>query len=218
MGGCGGGIDAAAKADIDRRAETLSRASDVFPGATSPAPKPLAVGQYVQYRVRSAKRENAFLTVKVVDELQGAWWLEFTSEGYRGKRILKLLVYVGDRSRRDLLDVRAARLVDEQATVRDILPEALDAAEPLARGLVALLAVPSQPDLPREVAVVPAGRFEGCARAKPEAPYGPFPLPAETWSHPLVPITALVRAVGDGKPTLLELVAWGDRGARGEVP
>src|SRR5262245_32767144 len=84
---CGPTIDPAARADVDRRGSLLPAEGQAFPAPTAPQPLPLAVGQWVQYKSTDDRGWPSFLTVKVVDELQGAYWIEYLNEGYTGRTV-----------------------------------------------------------------------------------------------------------------------------------
>jgi len=67
--------------------------------------------------------------------------------------------------------------------------------------------------LPQETATVPAGRFDGCFRARSEAQWGPYRSTADSWRHPAIPVSGLVRSQGLDHPFTMELVAFGMTGA-----
>ena len=63
------------------------------------------------------------------------------------------------------------------------------------------------------LAVVPAGRFDGCFRARTEGQWGPWKSVADSWRHPAVPVSGLVRSQGLDHPFTMDLVAFGMTGA-----
>ena len=76
------------------------------------------------------------------------------------------------------------------------------------RGAVSALVINWQ-GMPQESAAVPAGRFDGCVRARSEAQWGPWKSTADSWRHPAVPLSGLVRSQGIDHPFTMELVAFG---------
>ena len=79
---CGGGIDKAAKADIERRVAVMSPSGLFFPAPSVFVPRPLAIGQWTQHRLTNAKGELSFVTYKVVDRPSDAYWIEVADESY----------------------------------------------------------------------------------------------------------------------------------------
>ena len=80
------------------------------------------------------------------------------------------------------------------------------------RALAAL--VPSDwAGVPQETTSVPAGRFEGCYRGRTEAQWGTWRSLAESWRHPAVPLSGLVRSQGIDRHFTMSLIAFGTSGA-----
>src|SRR5688500_7871755 len=105
---CATGIDPVAKEDIDRRVTGLRAPAQALPQG-APLPMPLAVGQWTQHVMRDDRGRPSFLTMKLVGEDLGSYWLELLEETYSGRRITKLLIYFGDRSTPAALDIRAIK-------------------------------------------------------------------------------------------------------------
>ena len=61
---CSPSIDAAAKADVDHRVATLSPAGQNVDKPSNATPMPMAVGQWLTYKVLSDKGEPSFLTLQ----------------------------------------------------------------------------------------------------------------------------------------------------------
>jgi hypothetical protein len=216
--GCSAGIDPAAKADIDRRVALLPSPSQPFPAPGAALPLPLAVGQWVQYKVTDERGQPSFLTIKVVDELQSVFWIEYVSESYSGRAVTKMNLYAGDRSKLEVMDVRALRTMDAKGTVTETPPEGLAEVKTTFGNLLAMLVVAWQ-GLPQEEVRVPAGVFGQCFKGRSEAALGPTRAASLSWSHPAVPLTGLVRSRGVDRPTAMELVAFGEKGGgKSEIP
>src|SRR3989442_199400 len=107
--GCAMGFDSAAKEDIDRRVAHLPSPAQTFPAPPAPAPMPMAVGQWTQHQLIDDQGHPSFLTMKVVGEDLGAYWLELLEETYSGRRVTKMLLYIGDRTTATAMDIRALR-------------------------------------------------------------------------------------------------------------
>jgi hypothetical protein len=214
-GGCGPSLDPAAKADIDQRSARIPKPSQTFPAPAEARALPLAAGQWTQYRAADDKGRPSFLTYKLIDEELGSWWLEIVNESYFGRTVTRLLVYLGDRQSLDVLDIKAMKLRDKDGNVTDAPPETLAMAKSLWGGLLSPLVI-HWDGAAQEDVTAPAGSFAGAYKAHTPADWGPFKSESDAWSHPAVPLTGLVRSQGKDKPTRLELVAFGEKGARSE--
>jgi len=218
LSGCGPSIDPAAKADIDRRISLLQPSANAVP-APAPgtfAPMPFVAGQWSQYKMVDDKGEPSFLTYKVLGEEGGATWIESVMETYHGKTISKMLVFFGSRMDPNQLEIRAAKTKDPKGNVNEIPPNMMPMLQSLYRGAVSSLVLNWQ-GLPQEAATAPAGRFDGCFHARTDAQWGPWRSVADSWSHPGVPISGLVRSKGVDKPFSMELVSFGASGAVSEM-
>ena len=215
---CGPSIDPAAKADIDRRVSVLQAGAIVVP-APAPgvfAPMPLAVGQWTQYKMTGDKNEPSFVTYKIVGQDGDAIWLEVVHESYQGKTIQKMLVAFGSRMDPSQVQIRAVTTKDTKGTVTVMPPPVIQMMQGTYRSAVAMLVINWQ-GLPQEAATVPAGRFEGCFKTRTDAQWGPFRSVADSWSHPVVPLSAAVRSQGVDRPFTMELTAFGTSGAVSEM-
>lgn len=214
---CGPSIDAAAKADIDRRVSALAVSGQVFPAPTVFAPKPLVAGQWTQHKLTNDKGEISLVTYKIVGEEAGAYWVEVANESYYGKTVTKLLLVVGDRMNPNTMEIRAVKSKDKKGKVTELQGPAVQMMRSLWQGTVSTLAVAWQ-GLPQESVTVVAGHFAGCLKARTDASWGPWQAASMTWMHPAVPINSLVKSEGIDKPTTMELVGFGDAGATSEIP
>ena len=214
---CATGLDPAAKEDIDRRVNALSPPSQTFPAPASPTPLPLAVGQWTQHELIDGQGHPSFLTMKLVGEDLGSYWLELVEETYSGRRITKMLVYFGDRSTPAALDIRAIETRLGTGPVKEGTPDELRSSRTDWAGILSMLAVSWQ-GLPQEDARAPAGVFAGCYKRETEERWGPLLAKSTTWSHPAVPLSGLVRSqASEGRGSLL-LISFGEKGALTELP
>lgn len=215
---CGPSIDPAAKADIDRRVAMLQ------PGATatpSPAPgmfapMPFAVGQWTQYKMTDDKGQPSFLTQKIVGQDGDAVWLESVNEGYSGRMITKMLVAFGSRTDPNQVQIRAVKMKDAKGNLNEIPEPMISLLQSTYRGAVSSLLISWQ-GLPQEATTVPAGRFDGCFKARTDAQWGAWRSVADSWAHPAVPLSGTVRSQGVDKPFTMELTAFGTSGATSEL-
>jgi hypothetical protein len=217
LSACGPSIDPAAKADIDRRVSVLQAGSNGVP-APAPgmfAPMPLAVGQWTQYKMTNDKNEPSFLTYKVVGQDGDAVWLEIVHDTYYGRTMQKMLVAFGNRMDPAQVQIRAVSMKDAKGRVNEMPPPVVQMMQSTYRGVISTMIINWQ-GLPQESATVPAGRFDGCYKARTDAQWGPFRSVADSWSHPTVPLSGAVRSQGVDHPFTMELTAFGSSGAVSE--
>src|SRR6185312_15676031 len=124
----------------------------------------------------------------------------------------KMLVAFGSRSDPNQIDVRAVVTLDRRGHVRPVPPSMIPTMQVRFRGIVAALATDWQGG-PQETTSVPAGRFEGCYHGRTEAQWGAWKSLADSWRHPAVPLSGLVRSQGLDRPFTMNLVAFGTSGA-----
>ena len=215
---CGPSIDPAAKADIDRRVAMLQPGSAAMPPPAPGmfAPMPFAVGQWTQYKMTDDKGQPSFLTQKIVGQDGDAVWLESVNEGYTGRMITKMLVAFGSRMDPNQVEIRAVKMKDTSGNVNEIPPPVISMMQSTYRGAVSSLLISWQ-GLPQEATAVPAGRFDGCFKARTDAQWGPWRSVADSWAHPAVPLSGTVRSQGVDKPFTMELTAFGTSGATSEL-
>jgi hypothetical protein len=214
---CGPSIDAAAKADIDRRVAAFVPSGLGFPAPAGLAPKPLVVGQWTQHRLTSEKGEPSLITYKIVGEDSGAYWVEVANENYFGKTVTKILLAVGDRSNPNTMEIRAVKMKDKNGKVSEFQGPVLQLMQSTWQGSVNMLAVSWQ-GLSQETMNVVAGTFAGCFKARTDASWGAWHAASTAWMHPVVPISSLVKSVGIDRPSSMDLVGFGETGATSEIP
>jgi hypothetical protein len=217
-GGCATSTyDPAVQKDIDRRVAALPTPAQTFPPPAAPSPPPLAVGSWTQHKLVDEQGHPSFLTMKVVGEEFGSYWLEIAQESYLGRTLTKMLVYFGDRSTPSAIDIRILRSKGPRGDVSEAHADELAEARTHWQGLLATLAAAWQ-GLRQEDTSVPAGTFTACfLREGGPAPLADAAGASRVWSHPMVPLTGVVRAQGLDRRTSMELVAFGEHGARSEM-
>jgi hypothetical protein len=215
LAACGPSIDPAAKADIDRRVAAMQSGGNAVGAPTGFEPMPLAAGQWSQYKMVDDKGQPSFLTYKVVGEEAGAFWMEIVHDTYSGKTIQKMLVSFGSRTDPSQIEIRALKTRDAKGRVNELPPAMMGLLQSTYKGIVSSLVIHWQ-GLPQESAAVPAGRFDGCYKARTDAQWGPWRSTADSWSHPAVPLSGAVRSQGVDHQFTMELVAFGTSGATSE--
>jgi hypothetical protein len=208
---CGPSIDAAAKADVDRRVATLNGGNQTVEKPSASAPMPMAVGQWLTYKVISDKGEPSFLTMKLVGQESGAFWYETLSETYYGKHATRMLVDFGDRRAPSSVTIKAAKLRDSKGRVTEYPENMIGFVNSILRGQLGPIVI-DWTGLPQEDVSVAAGRFAGCYKGRSEVSFAGFKSTSTAWGHPAVPLSGMVRSQGE-KGDSLELVGYGTNGA-----
>ncbi|HEY7371156.1 MAG TPA: hypothetical protein VIF57_03190 [Polyangia bacterium] len=217
LSACGPSIDPAAKADIDRQVAALQAATNTVPPPAPGmfAPMPFAVGQWTRYKMTNDKNQPSFITYKIVGQDGNAVWLEVVNETYTGRTMQKMLVAFGNRMDPNTVEIRAVSTKDAKGRVQEMPPPVISLMQSTYRGAVSMLIINWQ-GLPQESASVPAGKFDGCFKARTDAQWGPWRSVADSWSHPAVPLSGAVRSQGVDHPFTMELAAFGTSGAVSE--
>lgn len=212
LAACGPSIEPAAKADIDGRMAALQSAGGTIPAPPSFEPLPLVAGQWSQYKMIDDKGQPSFLTYKVLGEEGGAFWIETLHESYYGRTAQKMLLAFASRTDPTQIEIRAVVTLDKRGNINPMPPGMMPMLQSMFRGVVSALVI-NWAGMPQESAAVPAGRFDGCVRARSDAQWGPWKSTADSWHHPAVPLSGLVRSQGIDHPFTMELVAFGMSGA-----
>ncbi len=212
LAACGPSIDPAAKSDIDGRVAALQGNPGAMPPPTSFEPMPLVAGQWSQYKMTDDKGQPSFLTYKILGEEAGATWIEVLHETYFGATAQKMLIAFGSRVDPSQVEIRALITRDRNGRINEMPPALMPMLQSTYRGIVSSMVINWQ-GLPQEPAVVPAGRFEGCFHARTSAQWGAWKSTADSWSHPAVPLSGVVRSQGVDHPFTMDLVAFGTTGA-----
>jgi hypothetical protein len=216
LGACAGGIDSAARADLDKRLAQLPISEETFPPSEYFSQMAFVVGQWTQHRIVDDKGQPSLLTSKLVGQESDGYWIEIKMESYYGREVVKMFVAL--QSGRDPagMEIRSARRQTGDTPPVLLEGAALDEARKRYRGNLDLLAITFEAQ-EKDDAKVPAGRFIGCYTTQTPGPWGPWAAPAVVCSHPSVPLSGVVRAKPVGLPGAMELVAFGTSGAESEM-
>jgi hypothetical protein len=212
---CGPSIDAASKADIDKRVAALGAPKQSYPAPTGFQPMPFAAGQWIRIKLVDDKGQPSFITQKVLAQEADAFWLESVTQTYTGKTITKLLLAIPNRMDPSTVDIRAAMMKDHKGNVTNFDGPLLSLMKSSFQSVVSTMTVSWQ-GLPQEDVSVPGGSFTGCYKARTDAAWGPWHSATTSWGHSSVPLSGLVKSVGIDKPTTMELVDFGLTGAASE--
>ena len=150
----------------------LQSAAGLIPAPTSFEPLPLVAGQWSQYKMIDDKGQPGFLTYKVLGEEGGAFWIETLHESLLRANGAEDVARLRQPDRPTQIEIRGVVTLDRRGNVNPMPPTMLPMLQSMFRGAVSALVVNFQ-GLPQESAAVPAGRFDGCFRARSEAQWGP---------------------------------------------
>ena len=147
------------------------------------APMPFAVGQWTQYKMTDDKGQPSFLTQKIVGQEADAVWLEIGErELLRPDDDQKMLVAFGSRMDPNQVEIRAVKMKDTSGNVNEMPPPVISMMQSTYRGAVSSLLI-SWRACRRRSTAVPAGRFDGCFKARTDAQWGPWRSVADSWAH-----------------------------------
>jgi len=187
-----------------------------FPAPESPAPKPLAVGQWARLRVVRPAEPPSRVTFRVTGKEGDAFWVEVESNTARGTSVVGALV--GDEARKGLTRgaVRKVKLKRADGTSVDLSGPAIDPMYPLVEESLGAFGHPDVTEADRAEIKVPAGTFAGCYLRSVERAGLDAGTKTKVWTHPAVPVIAFARAEGmaGGKSFTMELMDMGEEGAK----
>jgi len=126
-----------------------------------------------------------------------------------------MLVAFGNRMDPNQVQIRAISTKDAKGRINEVPPALISMLQSTYRGAISMMVINWQ-GLAQESATVPAGRFDGCFKARTEAQFGTFKSTADSWSHPSVPLSGGVRSQGVDHQFTMEPVAFGTSGAVSE--
>jgi hypothetical protein len=207
-----GGINQTYKLEVDRRVAALHATPTSFPTQDG-SPQPLAVGQWVEYRLTGSNKRPGFVSYKVVGKQGEAFWVETALTTYTGKQETLMLIDFGDRSDPEKFKVHSVKMRSNDKPI-DIPPGTMQMMQAMWKPAMSAFVIDWSASAPRENARADAGEFEGCYKRRMDIGIGPYHQKTDAWLHPAVPINGIVRSASIGKnPSLTELVAFGTEGA-----
>lgn len=209
--GCGQ-INETYKVEVDRRVAALHSTQASY-SQEDGAPAPLAVGQWVEYKLTGSNKRPGFATYKVVGQQGEAFWVETTVTTYSGKQETRMLIDFGDRTDPEKFKVHAVKMRTNDKPV-DYPPGTLQLMQAMWKPILSSFVIHWSASAPREDASAGAGQFAGCYKRRLDISVGPYHQKTDAWLHPAVPINGIVRSATVGKnPSVSELIAFGNTGA-----
>jgi len=208
-------INAAAKADVDRRLGALQPNPRSVPPPTVAEPMPLAVGQWASFKQTDSDGKPSIVTYKIVGMQDGAYFYEMSMDTYYGHSAMRMLVAVGDRRDPKTVDIRAVTTKDYQGRVQEMPPSMLGMLKSSYGSMIDQLTI-TWDQLPQEDAQVTGGRFAGCYKTRSTVEFMGQSSTSDAWFHPAVPVNGMVKSVGVDRPMTMELIDFGVEGATSE--
>ena len=219
----GAGGNPAAQQRTDKLIASLRGHPDrVVPAASEFAVKPWAVGQWAVYVLHHIG-EASVLRMAVVGKEARGYWVEYDSQGYHHRTVMKILSSHQPKTAEEAADVALAmvrRQDDGSPTTTDLT----DSSDPVtqmmrtAKSSLSGLQFQVDPSLPRQDVSATAGTFKGCFGFKLSLGLGPHARVVTGYGHPAVPVFGTVKySSADGTMTA-ELIDYGYTGATGVLP
>ena len=208
-------INAAAKADVDRRLGSLQPNSRSVPPPTVAEPMPLAAGQWATFKQTDSDGKPSIVTYKIVGMQDGAYWYEMSMDTYYGHSAMRMLVAVGDRRDPKTVDIRAVISKDYKGHVTEMPPSMLGMIKSSYGSMVDQLTITWE-NLPQENTQVTGGSFASCYKTRSTVEFMGQSSTSDAWFHPAVPVNGMVKSVGVDRPMTMELLDFGVEGAASE--
>ncbi len=226
-------IDPAARAGVDARAAALQPSMQTYP-ASAGEPARLAAGQWVAYKQVDHKQQTAFVTLKITDVEDGAYWLEVSEDRYNGHSASRMLLAIGDPRDPSTYVLRAQIAKRRDGSLQTTPQSAIDQANEKHLFVApAELTTRWSAHDPQEDLGVVAGSFVAAHRGRAVLRIGDpadhpgasgvsvssidaITVSGDVWCHAAVPLGGVVRFVGIDRKVTSELVAFGLEGAVSE--
>lgn len=187
----------------------------VMPPPTTVLPKPLQTGQFVRYKVTDKGKEREF-SYSVLGAEGDAHWIQVVSERDGRRIVIQILLAIGNRAHPTSAKVRGVKMKMGNM-VREFRGATLAAIRKSVDGAMAELTVPGIDGLPQQDVTVPAGTFRQCYKRESTVTFVQIQDKARQWLHPGVPVLAMVKTESMTEDYKMELVAFGDTGAKDEL-
>jgi hypothetical protein len=182
---------------------------------TSPLPRPLKTGQFVRYKVVQDGKESE-MSYSVLGQEADAHWIQFVTSPKGRRVVIQLLLHIGDRNH-----PKSAKLLGVKmkmgSTVREFRGAMLARLKNEVSGAMAELNVPSLQGLEQEDVTVPAGTFKNSYKRESTMTLYGFQDKSRQWLHTGLPVLTLVKAQSQNHDHTMELVAYGETGAKDEL-
>jgi hypothetical protein len=171
-------------------------------------PVPLAVGQWIKYRMTDKKGEPSVYTYKIVGREGRALWLEYSMVSYYNSIEYRMLMEMNPASPHDS-NIRKviARFDGEEIIEYD--DSVIQLTQSMYNNIIESFFMEWDTSMKRDISVA-AGTFSGCDRIVSSFRLGNQNLNA-AFVHSEVPISGIVKFEGDSMK--MELLSYGLTGA-----
>ncbi len=181
---------------------------------TSPLPRPLKTGQFVRYKVLDKGKESE-MSYSVVGAEADAHWIQFVTAPKGRRVVIQLLLHIGDRNHPKSAKLLAVKM-KMGSMVREFRGAMLARLKREVSGAMAELTVPGLQGLEQEDVTVPAGTFKSAYKRESTVTLYGFHDRSRQWLHTGLPLLTLVKAQSVNKDHTMELVEYGETGAKNE--
>ncbi len=219
-------VSGAAPATSEAPASAASAVGSANPGSeapagggmaapTSPLPRPLKTGQYVRYKVVQDGKASE-MSYSVLGEEADAHWIQFVTAPKGRRVVIQLLLHIGDRNHPKSAKLLAVKM-KMGSMVREFRGAMLARLKNEVSGAMAELTVPGLQGLEQEDVTVPAGTFKSSYKRESTVTLYGFHDRSRQWLHTGLPLLTLVKAESQNKDHTMELVEYGETGAKNEL-
>ncbi len=189
---------------------------NVVPAPTSPFPRPIKVGQFVRYQITEKGQKREF-SYSVVGAEGDAHWIQMVVEKQSRRVVMQLLLAIGNRMDPKSAKLRGVKMKAPGLGVREFRGASLAAMRKQVDVAMSELTLPGLEGLKQEKVTVPAGTFDGCYTRDSTITIAGMTSKSRQWVHPSVPVLAMVKLRSLDKDYTIELVEYGETGAKDEL-
>jgi hypothetical protein len=214
----GGSPSASASAAVASAAPQPSASAATGNGLAAPERDwalPLKTGQFVRYRVTDKGQQSEF-SYSVVGEEGGAHWLQVVTEKGGRRVVIQILLRLGERHTPKSAELLAVKM-KMGSMVREFRGATLAAMKNRVSGAMKELNLPGLTGLPQEDVTVPAGTFKSCFVREATTTLLGMTTRTKNWIHTGVPVLAMVKAEAPNGDYVIELMEYGETGAKNEL-
>jgi hypothetical protein len=215
LAACGPRINPAMQAATDRLLTSYQGgATEGRPSSYDPMP--WAVGQWVAFKVTEEGRPPSVSVMKIVGREGNGWWLEFETQDYYNRSVMKVLYARQPKGPDDAVDaLQRVVMKSNDGPVQELDFAGNPFAAMMKKSMTnTSFAAPAVSKESTEDVTVAAGSFKGAAAFDTTVTVGPVRRSFKGWFHPAVPLNGGVRSVSEDGKVVSELLGCGTSGAR----
>jgi hypothetical protein len=209
LGGCTTGPDPELQTELDRLLRGLETSDRTYTGTLPFEPRPLAVGQWVEYLAFDETDDPFLIRQEVVGEENDAFWLQQTKTTYYDKSSTKILVANFHSEDPNQLEIRRVLQRDRDGDVEEV--EGL--APEIREQFFAQLRFKVAGEVPITLKV-PAGTFANTVTQQVERRVVDPQDRVQQWFNSEVPLWGVVKACMAAGNHRWELIGLGVTGAK----